>query len=55
MNCCQEFGDWFRDNIEKPLTKVVQDLYKSCADASHWLEDVTQRIEQQCREQECNW
>ena len=55
MNWCQEFGDWFRDNIEKPLTKIVQDLYKSCEDAGHWLEDVTQRIEQQCREQECNW
>ena len=55
MNWCKEFGDWFRDNIEKPIAKFFQDLYQSCVDASHWLEDVTTKIEQQCREQECNW
>jgi hypothetical protein len=55
MNWCKDIGDWFRENVEKPLLEFFQDLYKSCEDASHWLEDVTQRIEQQCRQQECNW
>lgn len=55
MNWCKVLGDRFRNNIEKLLTKFFQDLYKSCEDASRWLENVTRRIEQQCREQECNW
>jgi hypothetical protein len=55
MNWCKEFGDWFRNNIEKPIANFFQNLYKSCEDASRWLGDVTQKIEQRCSQQECNW
>lgn len=55
MNLCKDVGDWIRDNIEIPIQRFFQDILKSCNDASHWLETVTQRVEQQCREQECNW
>ena len=55
MDLCKQIGDWIQDNIEVPLQKFFQDLYQSCVDASHWLETIEQRVEQQCREQECNW
>lgn len=59
---CQEIGDWFTDNIEKPLNKWFLDAKQTCTEAKKWLEEKRSQLEKwlqslttQCLEQPCQW
>lgn len=63
MNWCQRIADWIRDNIERRIAQVLQDWYRACIELRNWvqrtirnpLETLLRRLQQQCREQQCNW